>query len=619
MLRFIALSLDSANNSQEDALEALNRSLKSAYNEWDCIADYGYFKLFSPHPSGQTADPDTICVLPDRFGAIFGTLFQRDGELEHPSSRCIHIGEAEARRMVQSRGHSLLARYWGRYVAFLHEPANRTMWILRDPSGHRPCLTSSFRGVRVYYSQMDDYARLGIGPLRVNWDYMAARVVAPAIQARETGIEGVNELQPGECHEIRRGTLNAYLPWRAASFARRPLDLPIEQIANVLHGTVRSCVQSWASCYGGVLHRLSGGFDSSVVLSCLAAGAARQTVSCVSYYTESANAHADMDERRYARRVAERAGVPLIETPRTAAARLDRMLQMTCFAFPVIFYDRSIDLEKIESAIARGCGATARFGGEGGDQLFYGLPRLPTVGDILRVQGVGPGLLKWALQVAERDGYSIWAVLRSAIRDGIWRPDWDPLVEVIKKREFITPAARDAATKDARRYVHPCLQDTDDIPLGKLWHIYQLSIPPCFHLNLGEAGGADRVEPLTSQPLLELVLRIPSYVLCLGAQERGLARHAFRSDLPVEILRRRVKGGIRGYIKDALLSNITFVREMLLDGELVRNGLLSRHQLERALGSKSDRLSSDPGELFDYLTMEVWVRTSTRRYERAAA
>ena len=61
-----------------------------------------------------------------------------------------------------------------------------------------------------------------------------------------------------------------------------------------LRETTVGCEHAWASCYDGIVHNLSGGLDSSIVLSCLKSAPSRPRVTCLNYFTTGPNE----DERR---------------------------------------------------------------------------------------------------------------------------------------------------------------------------------------------------------------------------------------------------------------------------------------------------------------------------------
>ena len=82
--------------------------------------------------------------------------------------------------------------------------------------------------------------------------------------------------------------------------------------------------------------------------------------------------------------------------------------------------------------------------------------------------------------------------------------------------------------------------------------------------------------PLFSQPLIELVMRIPTWLLTLGGWDRALARRAFQHDVPRRILTRRTKGGQEEHAKAIFVRDLDFARDLLLDGRLVQERMLDR-------------------------------------------
>ena len=58
--------------------------------------------------------------------------------------------------------------------------------------------------------------------------------------------------------------------------------------------------------------------------------------------------------------------------------------------------------------------------------------------------------------------------------------------------------------------------------------------------------------------------------------------------------------------------NRRLLRELLLEGELVRAGLLRRAPLERALGGGAE-IKTQSGELLEYASMEAWLQCWRRQ------
>jgi asparagine synthase (glutamine-hydrolysing) len=135
-----------------------------------------------------------------------------------------------------------------------------------------------------------------------------------------------------------------------------------------------------------------------------------------------------------------------------------------------------------------------------------------------------------------------------------------------------------------------------------------LVFPPALYNPLGKLTDPELVAPLYSQPLIELALRIPTYILTVGGWERAIARRAFQHDMPREIVFRRTKGGVEEHLRAIMVRNIGLVRDLLLDGHLVREGILDRGKLAAALSGKPTRVAAGNVELYECFSAEAWAR-----------
>src|SRR6185312_4109478 len=99
--------------------------------------------------------------------------------------------------------------------------------------------------------------------------------------------------------------------WNPSKFVR---DLRTEDFAEacaLAEHTTKVCVGAYGSVYRTIMHRLSGGLDSTVVLAALAQSPKRPRIVCEHHYAPSAR---EGDERSFARLGASHAGVHIIET-----------------------------------------------------------------------------------------------------------------------------------------------------------------------------------------------------------------------------------------------------------------------------------------------------------------
>jgi hypothetical protein len=68
------------------------------------------------------------------------------------------------------------------------------------------------------------------------------------------------------------------------------------------------------------------------------------------------------------------------------------------------------------------------------------------------------------------------------------------------------------------------------------------------------------------------------------------------------------KGGPDLWAKDVVENNSKFLRDFLLDGILVRRGLVDRIKLETVLSPRIVKSTAIVGDIFAKLYIEAWVR-----------
>jgi asparagine synthase (glutamine-hydrolysing) len=90
--------------------------------------------------------------------------------------------------------------------------------------------------------------------------------------------------------------------------------------------------------------------------------------------------------------------------------------------------------------------------------------------------------------------------------------------------------------------------------------------------------------------------------------DRATARLAFAPDLPPEIIKRRNKGRIDQHLRDVMDANLNFVRDLLLNGRLVKEGLLNRRNLELYLTRERSPADFQYSEILqEQLCVEAWL------------
>jgi asparagine synthase (glutamine-hydrolysing) len=219
-------------------------------------------------------------------------------------------------------------------------------------------------------------------------------------------------------------------------------------------------------------------------------------------------------------------------------------------------------------------------------------------------------LFRLASQVALLTEKSSWTVLTTAMR------------RVIANQNIGTPrdrilAASQLVSADLKQdfrghdtVSHPWFEGQRRVPWDKIRRIGTLMMAPDYYALAApaDAPAPEIVSPLYSQPVIELLLRIPIHTHFHRGQDRGLARMAFVGEAPEPILRRLWKDRAPGFHDQLLERERPFLKETLLNGVLAQNGLLNRPLLEEVLSSGPTKNTVYPGEIFRHLDSELWAR-----------
>jgi asparagine synthase (glutamine-hydrolysing) len=552
--------------------------------------------------------PPPIHMLSEGGGLVFGTIFKRARTIaeDGPSPPADLSGEVST-KIIASGGRYLTDRYWGHYLAFVVNDAARSKWVFRSPTCHQPCLYASYRDVQLCFSAVEDCAKLSLLRLTINWDYVAAFTASTRVPARETGLNQISELLPGEYRQIsqRHGISHGFY-WNPANISRQPSLENAVEAKQALRATILSCVSTWASIHSKIVQRLSGGVDSSIVTCCLRLAPTRPEVTCVNYHSPGAFG----DEREYARAVAVATGFPLVEYPYSSSTPLDAILSFPRTESPLSYMSR-IACDPREIDLARQFGAGARFTGVMGDILFQMPPAFPSVVEYMQRHGVDRHFVQVAFQAAQIDRISIWKILWGVLINGVIRPQTSSRHgEFADRTQSLLPQDLIRAIFYDRplRFVHPWLHDLGGVPFGKFIQVACLSFNSAYFNCLADDDESDLIHPFISEPLIELCLRIPAYSLMFDGWDRSLARNAFERELPGVVRFRTTKGSSNSYLQHRIDSNQEFIRNLLIDGVLVRQGILDAEKLRGCLPGRTTHSNVPLGLLWAAVAAEAWSR-----------
>lgn len=590
MLRYMSFLWDEQDEQAGLVARRLLRKFRAQNATWETSLDECGFVVLSLNA------PVFRAARGNRSIVVLGHLFDRVMRVPHPLDPAI-AGPLE------SAGRDLVRNYWGNYVAFLREPGTETRWVLRSPAGTLPCLHATYGGVDLYFSWTEACARLGVMPFSINWRYVGRSLVGPLASA-ETGINEITEIMPGFCEETRGDEVTLHCYWNPVSIAKEDPISDFRAAARALHDVTKSCVHAWARRTPKLLHALSGGLDSSIVLGCLQDAPAQPEITALTYFADGP----DSDERTFARCAVQWAHCQHIEQRRDdsdvdlrhalCGARLERS---TGLRIPAV--------DRIEPECAASVGAQAIYKGHGGDELFCRHHTQYYVADALRGAGLSAGTLGLLLHSAVTEGESIWTILAGAIRNAFVPRRWD-LASIFEHDQEGQSLLQPEVWREARAdgaWELPFARSTRECPPGKLWQISLATGWRPYYLPFTEERDPPVIAPLLSQPVIETCLRIPTYLQMAHRMERAVARAAFTAEVPRAILERRWKGGAEPLAWRLFRRNLAFIRELLLDGRLVRERIVDRRRLEAALSLSPDSPLSATVPVFELVGMEAWL------------
>lgn len=557
----------------------------------------GLTVAWSSPPIAALVNPSCSCLAVGDREVVLGTLFHRHG----PARAIEKLSEAEISELAGGGFDALLRSYWGGYVAAAS--AGNMVKVLRDPSGALPCYLGATATASILASDVDLLLAAGAIVDGLDYDTLGRSLLAAGLPMAETALNGIRTLLPGTCIRYDSSGGNIELLWSPWKFAASQ-ELAGEEAVEILRRAVQNCVSGWASTCRRPLVSLSGGLDSSIVAACLA-GSCPDAL-CVSMFTDDPTG----DERLFARELCTSLGLPLFECRfMLDAIDIDRALG-THLPRPV---GRAQDqaYEDAHLEVARQEGADAFFTGNEGDNVFGYSQSAGAVADRLLLHGVSRGLLRSVADVSRQTGAGPIQVGRAALRLAFGRRGY---------RWRADPLFLDAEFVAAQRAVfsHPWLDAPPGALPGKAGHIAAL-VRAQPNLEPGRGRFAPVINPLLSQPVMEVCLAIPSWEWRAGGRDRAVARSAFASNLPASIVERRAKGSPDPFCGEIIRRHRNTIRDRILGGRLAERGMLDLGAIEQALRPDLREEAGGNTRLLELANVEAWIGAWSQRLAGSAA
>lgn len=536
-------------------------------------------------------------------GLIIGSLFAPG-----MARACEALSPNAVSAILASAGKHLVQAWWGDYVALLRRGVETAM--VRGPFGRLPCLHAKAGGAMIAASDIDALHIGGVPGFSLDHDAIAQQLIAGDLRRNATCLTGIEEMRGGDRLTIANGAITRDRLWSPWSFAEpgRRIDEEAEAIRR-LRDQAQACVALRTRSAAKPLLLLSGGLDSSIVATCLAA--AERDFACLNLMTLNPAG----DERSYARAVAARAGRPLVERDmaggapdieRLAAVRLPRPVARS--------FEQHVYSLALEQAGALGCDALVD--GGGGDNVFCSLQSAAPAADCL-LEPEGRSQF-WRLcgdigRLAETPRWKVaWRAFlraRRAAAPSRWPADL----------RFLHPETKALAGAAIR---HPWLDEETLALPGRAAHIAMLVAAQGYAEDGPHGTKQQVISPLTSQPLIEHCLKIPSWSWFANGRNRAVARRAFEALLPAEVAWRESKGSPDSLLAQLYEANRAFLRDHLGGGLLAEARILDRDAVLAAIDDPRPAHGTAFGRILQLADTESWARniaSGTRSTSRMRA
>ncbi len=499
----------------------------------------------------------------------------------------------------------LVFESWGGYVALWIGRPKDGPTILRDPSGAMEVLAWRRDDVTVVSSHALT-GRAGPLGLAIDWARVQRTLDDPTSAAMAPPpLTGLLQVEPGS---VLHGPdlAEKTVLWSPAAVVRtaqgrnaRRRGWPSRQ---EMRQTIDACVRALAADEPAILCEISGGLDSAIIATSLAASGLGPHAA-VNFYRDQPEA----DERVYAQAVADRAGVALRTVRRPPFTVTQAVLQAGAISARPNFngldpgYDEGI-IVALDASDAK-----VLFTGQGGDTVFFQIAASALASDLLRGTPCEGSRLRRLEEVARRTRRSLWSLAGEAITGRPSRNSLDGQV-------LVAEAARQRRSGPS----HPWLTNLKGVSVAKRQQIAALAANLIANGETGRARRARIVHPLLCQPVVEMGLAIPAPVLSAGEGERSFAREAFGDRLPSIITQRRSKGDVSVFMGRTLAASAGFFRDFLLDGRLAAQGLIDPAWFAAALEPEAMVWKDASREILAAATLEAWVRYWEGRLSTAA-
>lgn len=517
--------------------------------------------------------------------------------------------------LYEEYGTDMLTQLRGMFGFALWDENHKSLLLARDRLGIKPLYYSRSEKFLVFGSEIKAILADPAVPREIDPDLIDRFLTFYYMPGEETLFKNVRKLPPGSYLFASDGRVTIRQYWDL-SFRDKAFDLSIEKAEVELLNLLETTVSQHMISDVPVGFLLSGGVDSTAMLSLAARDASR----LFSSYTVGFSGSHVPDERPYARLAAQRYGTSHHELTISARQFVDFLPQYVWHMEEPVCEPPAVALYFV-SQLARN-DVKVLISGEGGDEAFAGYSNyrnLVWLERLKRTLGPVSGAAKHALSMLNKVMASNLVgkyapLLDVSLRSFYFSRTSSPFhffnrhASELYSDSFMPAADKRKSTDPIRR-----LWDTAD-GLGNLEAMLYVDskswLPDDLLVKADKMTMANSIElrvPFLDHKVLEFAASLPPQFKLHRFTTKHIAKRALSSLVPREILSRKKAGFPVPYESWMRTDLKPWLHDLLLDRTTVNRGYFNSATIRRLL-EEDGRSGNHSKELFSLAVLELWHR-----------
>lgn len=544
-------------------------------NEASCV-DLGHGWLL--HCPDQYSRSTHWSVLTSSNSILIGKAFKKD---DYSS-----IQDSDLPRSIEQYD-TFSQRHWGDYLLIIIDKDKKVFKCFRSPSCQLPFYYCENEGIISFSTSIDLLQSILSSSFQFHWDYLLSYLYGETPLGSSTPFKEIAELPLGCCIQLGTNKRSVTVHWNPADYIDKYHHRSIQEDSELLYQTLSNVLKSWSSGIHHTYLEFSGGIDSSslhFVLSEIAHP--KDQYQSVHLFNPSNYACNESD-------IAEE----LAQMTHTSLTKINYLTCLPCSRSSLQFRpDKPAIIllyQEQERAFLELTDKNGRFlfiNGHGGDNILMSNPYYSILFDSVLSKGF-KGSFDFVKDFATFYRTNIYEVLGGFFRAfflylrGV-RPD-------TKDPYFFAPwlQINPRTYYKYTEFHHPFYTIRKHLLPGKMKQIDDLYevLKLIYTVNIRSPGNY-KFYPFLAQPVVELLLSIPTYHLFHATYDRYIMRKAISDRFRASHIWRRDKGEFSNINMLGLEKNQAYIADLLLNGTVVSKGYINRELLEKSI---SDLIAGD--------------------------